>query len=115
MNETTPYEKPRDLVKDYTHKEIRETLENTVKFLSLSALLLWASYHAVNVPARVILGVVSGLCFFPGAGMKAICLVTNPVINKQLRKETRFYILFELLFFAILCFGFAAMVRTSFL
>jgi hypothetical protein len=83
-------ETKRDLLKDYAHKELREMLENAIKFTALAILLVWTRDHITTSWLKVLITVVGTLCLVPGALLRTICVLTNPLIKKQLIKEIPF-------------------------
>ena len=93
MNDTPPDKEHRDLLKDYAHKELREMIENSVKFVCLAILLLWARDHTHNLICRAILEVAAAICVFPGAVLRMLCVLANPAISKQLIKEHPFWLI----------------------
>jgi hypothetical protein len=93
MNDMPPADKeiPRDRVKEHAHKELREMMENAIKFVALAILLLWARDHThYSLEARAIFELSAGICFFPGAILRMVCVLTNPAISRQLIKEHPF-------------------------
>lgn len=84
MNKETPSDKRR---RDRVHRELREMLENGIKFIALWLLLWWASDHTRNVAASLILKIIGGLCFIPGALLRVICVLTNEENRDQIVKE----------------------------
>lgn len=73
--------------RDHAHKELREMIENTVKFVALFLLLCWASDKIHNPVAYVLLRVASYLCVFPGALLRMMCIFANEGISEELIKE----------------------------
>ena len=90
-NPNQPLDKPqRDRVRERTHRQIREMMENAIKFVALAVILLWARDHTRNLVARAILEVGAGLCFFPGATLRMLCVLAYPDVMAQLIKEYPF-------------------------
>jgi hypothetical protein len=69
------------------HTALRETLENTLKFLTLSLLLSWAKTHTGPWLPRDLLQVMSILCVIPGALLRMICIFNDPRNIAQIIKE----------------------------
>ena len=65
-------------------------MENAIKFVALAVILLWARDHTRNLVARAILEVGAGLCFFPGATLRMLCVLAYPDVMAQLIKEYPF-------------------------
>ena len=109
-------EKRQKAIRDATHKQLRELLENIIQFLALFFLLLWASDH-VQIPApntaaqtiqtspshpstgtplsnepnlslkKFLLRAAAALCLVPGAILRLLCVFTNKTIEEQIKKE----------------------------
>jgi hypothetical protein len=84
MNKEAPSDKWR---RDRVHRELREMLENGIKFVALWVLLLWASDHTRYVVGNVVLKIIGGFCFIPGALLRVICVLTHQEIREQVVKE----------------------------
>src|SRR5271165_314715 len=66
MNDTPPDKEHRNLLQNYAHKELREIVENALKFITLSILLLWARGHTHSIGTKGVLEASSLLCIVPG-------------------------------------------------
>jgi hypothetical protein len=86
MSETSDTEKRK---RESLHRQLREMLENTVLFIALLLLLLWASNHVHGNVPRFILRIAAYLCLFPGAVLQAICVFTNQATADQIGHECR--------------------------
>src|SRR5271169_73681 len=97
MNKEAPSEKQRSAPRkpgaqrqERVHRELRELLENCVKFIALWVLLLWASDHTRNMMGSFILKVSGALCFFPGTLLRMACVMTREDIRAQVVKDVPF-------------------------
>jgi hypothetical protein len=84
MNKEAPSDKRRQ---ERAHRELREMLENGIKFFGLWVLLLWASDHTRNVMGSGILKLAGGLCFIPGTLLRMACVLTREDIRTQVVKD----------------------------
>jgi hypothetical protein len=73
--------------RDHAHKELREMIEHTVKFMALFLLLCWTSDQIHNPVACALLRLASYLCVISGASLRMMCIFTNEGISEELIKE----------------------------
>jgi len=73
--------------RDHAHKELREMIEHTVKFMALFVLLCWTSDQIHNPVACALLRLASYLCVISGASLRMMGIFTNEGISEELIKE----------------------------
>jgi hypothetical protein len=94
--------------RDHAHKELREMIENTVKFVALLLLLCWASYQTHSPVVRALLRVASYLCIFTNEGISEELIEEVPALGRTLYRYANVYrlgVIFTILYILYLLSG----------